>query len=385
MQILKPITTAVGVAVALGMAPVSLSQAQDTASSDRPANNPWGIRAPVSRTADATADSALVREAIAGNLLEIRLGELAKDRAEDSAVEDFAEKMVEDHGSMQRKWVVLARTSRLPAESELGPAEEATVRRLESLSGGEFDRAYMTNMVQNHERDVAMLQRAQQSAQSSQVRQLAANGLPTVQEHLATARELGRRIGVSTVAALPPSRTPTRFDTLRTTAEDRTKPRRDRDARANLSSEDGYFVREVLQDHVMEIRMAERARREARTERMRDFAEELAKEFEKWQERWETVASRNGVEWKGNIGRLHRQKVDALEKADDNDFDRVYAAIVIENLESIVPYFQKEGKAVRSAAVRRLVEDELPVIRDYLARARRLQQQESARADASKD
>jgi putative membrane protein len=368
MQILKPITTAVGVAVALGMAPVSLSQAQDTASSQRPA-----------------ADSAFIREAIAGNLLEIRLGELAKDRAEDSAVKDFAEKMVEDHSSMQRQWVVLARVSRLPVESKLGSAEEATLQRLESLSGAEFDRAYMTSMIQNHERDVATLQRVQQSAQSSQVRQLAGYGLPPVQEHLATARELGRRIGVSTVAALPPSRTPTRSDTVRTTSEDRTKPRRDGDTRGNLSSEDGYFVREVLQDHVMEIRMAERARREARSEGMRDFAEELAKDFKDWQERWETVASRNGLEWKGNLGRLHRQKVDALEKADDNDFDRVYAAIVIENLESIVPYFQKEGKAVRSAAVRRLVEDELPVIRDYLARARRLQQQESARGDGSND
>lgn len=54
-----------------------------------------------------------------------------------------------------------------------------------------------------------------------------------------------------------------------------------------------------------------------------------------------------------------------------------------ENLASVVPYFLKEGQAVRSAAVRRLVDDELSVIREHLARARRLQEQASTRAGAS--
>lgn len=385
MQIRKRI--AVGVAVALAVAPLSLSQAQDTASNPRV----FGDRGDTNASRELAADTAFIREAIAGNLLEVRLGDVARDRADEDAVEEFAQEMVEDHGSMQRQWAELARAGGVQVEARLTPVQEATVQRLGSFSGDEFDRAYMTTMIQNHERDVATLQRAQQSARSSQVRELAARGLPAVQEHLAAARELGSRVGVSSVAALPPGKTPTRRDTARTAAEDRTERRRDgRDGddhrdMGSLSAEDRYFVREVLQDHVMEIRLAERARREAKTERTRDFAEDLAKDFEKWLDRWEGVAERHGIAWEDNLGPNHRQKLERLAKASDRQFDRVYAAIVAENLGSIVPYFQKEGKAVRSAPARRLVEDELPVIREHLARARRLQQQASARADDSND
>jgi hypothetical protein len=38
----------------------------------------------------------------------------------------------------------------------------------------------------------------------------------------------------------------------------------------------------------------------------------------------------------------------------------------------VVPYFQKEGQAVGAADVRRLVDDELPMIRENLAKAERL-------------
>jgi hypothetical protein len=52
----------------------------------------------------------------------------------------------------------------------------------------------------------------------------------------------------------------------------------------------------------------------------------------------------------------------------------------------VVPYFEKEGHAVQSDAVRRLVKDELPVIREDLNQARRLEGQSQANAQAnSKD
>ncbi len=391
MQIRKPSAAAVGVAVALAVAPLSLSQAQDTAS------NPWGVKPPVfgdradtNASRELAADTTIIRDAIQGNLLEVRLGDMARDRADEDAVEEFAQEMVEDHGSMQRQWTELARESGLTVEARLTPVQEATVQRLGSFSGDEFDRAYMTTMIQSHERDVATLQRVQQSARSTEVRELAAAGLPAVQEHLAAARELGNRVGVSSVAALPPEKTRTRRDTARATSEDRTDRRRDgnrddhRDL-GNLSAEDRFFVREVLQDHVMEIRLAERARRQGNSEKTRDFAEKLSKDFEKWLDRWEGVAERHGLVWEDNLGPNHQQKLERLAKSRDRQFDRTYAAIVAENLGSIVPYFQKEGKAVRSAAVRRVVEDELPVIREHLARARQLQQQASARANASED
>jgi hypothetical protein len=45
---------------------------------------------------------------------------------------------------------------------------------------------------------------------------------------------------------------------------------------------------------------------------------------------------------------------------------------VIENLQSIVPYFENEGRSARSSEVRNLVKDELPSLQEHLELAKRI-------------
>ena len=86
------------------------------------------------------------------------------------------------------------------------------------------------------------------------------------------------------------------------------------------------------------------------------------------------------------MGDLHRQKVERLQKASKAQFDRVYVRTVIENLESMVPYFQKEGRAARSPQVRNLVEEELPTLQQNLAMAKRIGEQVHAdKTDPDRD
>jgi hypothetical protein len=60
-------------------------------------------------------------------------------------------------------------------------------------------------------------------------------------------------------------------------------------------------------------------------------------------------------------------------EAAKSEVDHTYASIVEEHLASVVPYFQKEGQAVGAGDVRRLVNEELPMIRENLSRAERLE------------
>jgi hypothetical protein len=48
---------------------------------------------------------------------------------------------------------------------------------------------------------------------------------------------------------------------------------------------------------------------------------------------------------------------------------------VVENLGSMVPYMQKEGRAASSADIRSAVNDELPNVREKLSTAQRLDRQ----------
>lgn len=391
MSKVMPITGALAAAM-LAAAPSTFAQ---VTSSQDSAASPWPtVRYPSSDTGTsaALADTAYIRQAIRGNLLEVGVGRLAESRAADSTVKQFAQRMVSEHNSMNGQWATLARTKGMSVGlTDFRAAEDPSLERLEDLKGAEFDQAYMAEMIRRHEQDLAAFQRMGTSARLPEVRQLANTGVSTIQEHLSLARQVGSRVGVSTTASRTGGVTvpaPTSSDTNRhrTAADRATRDERDRDDRNDrgaLRAEDRAFLQNVLANHLMHIRLAERAKRQGRSEETRRLAERIEKDYKEWQERWQDVAERYDIKAPSRLGTLHGQKVERLERASKQNFDRTYAAIVVENLESVVPYFRKEGQAVRPAAARRLVDEQLPVIQEYLARARRLQGPANARAGAS--
>ncbi len=322
-----------------------------------------------SRTTSAVVDSASIRQAVRGNYLEVALGRLAESRAEDASVKEFARRMISDHNSMNQQWTSLANKNGMAVLLDFGPEGKQTIDRFEDLSGTRFDQAYMAEMMRDHEESLFMFQRLARSAGSAEVRQLASAGLPTIEEHLALARQVGSRVGVSSTAGraggVPPAPTPS--------DSDRTRRRIEPDDRGTLSEVDRAFVQNVLQDHLMHVQLAELARREAKRDETRRLAENMENEFEGWQQRWADIAQRYQVKPPKHLGPDHQKKVERLQDASKGRVDRTYTEIVAEHLESVVPYFEKEGQAVRSAAVRGLVNEELPVIRQIVAGVRGIQ------------
>jgi len=337
-----------------------------------------GAVAQVTASQDSSAvvvDTAYIRQAIRSNFVEVALGRVAESRAEDSSVKEFARRMVSDHNSMNQQWTSLARKNRMAYTVDFGPDGKQTIDRLEDLSGTRFDQAYMTEMIRHHEEDLFTFQRLARWAGSAEVRQLASGGVPTLQEHLALAQQVGSRVGVSSTAGraggVPPGPAPSDSNRgRRTTAGDDS---------GTLNAEDRAFVQNVLQDHLMHIQLAQRAQRDVKSDDTRQLAGHMEDEFEQWQRRWENVAARYGVKPPSHLGPDHRKKVERLEEASKGNVDRTYTEIVADHLESVVPYFEKEGQAVRSGAVRALVNEELPVIRQIVAGVRGLQGETGSR------
>ena len=371
-----PVTTAFAAAL---LAAASSAFAQVT-TSPKPSNSPWEtVGRDPSTPGTAVSDTGYIRQALRGNSLEVGLGRVAESRAENSEVKSFAERMVEDHNSMNREWSDLARRNRIAVlPVDFGPNGQQTIERLEDLSGTAFDQAYMNEMLRMHELDLAAFQRMASSASSPEVRQLASSGVSTIQQHLTLARQVGSRVGVSTTAGRPggvyvPRPYPSDTITARTpdrTNRDERDDRNARDDRGGLRAKDRGFIQEVLQDHMMHIRLAERAQREAKNDDVRRLANRLEKDFKEWEKRWENLADRYDIKEPNNLGHLHKDKVEKLERASGRNVDRVYTEILSDHLASMVPYFQKEGQQVQSGAARRLAQEELPVIRAYLSAAR---------------
>ncbi len=358
------------VAATLMAAPVIALHAQITRT-DSTGPRTWGkkpLPTPQARS-EAVNDTAFIRQALTGNVLEVRLGRLAQSKANNAAVKQFAERMVTDHTMMQNQWAALASRNGLPTGVALDPAQEQAARQLEQLSSAAFDQAYMREMLQDHQKDLAAFQREGTSADAPEVRQLATTGVTTIQQHLSLAQQVGGQIGLNPNVAVNPRPAP----------GGKVVPRRDQDVREDLKE----FVHEAADNHLMQVQLGQLAQRRARNSEVKKLAERMVDDFTKWQDRWTDLAKKNGMAFEPALGPMHRGKVDRVEKASDAGFDRTYLATVIENLQGVVSDFQNEGRKARSPQVRNLVDDELHVVQQHLAAARRQQEKINTRAQAS--
>jgi putative membrane protein len=144
-----------------------------------------------------TSDNQFVTKAAQGGLAEVKLGELAKDKGASQSVKDFGDRMVTDHSAANNELKSLAGNKGVNVPEELTAKDQATYDRLSKLSGDQFDRAYMTTMVKDHQADVAEFRRASQTLSDSDLKAFAAKTLPTLESHLQMARTTERQLGTA--------------------------------------------------------------------------------------------------------------------------------------------------------------------------------------------
>jgi putative membrane protein len=341
---------------------------------------------------DVKADSQFIRNVASTNLLEIQLGKLAQKKATNSAVKDFAQRMVVDHTQLELQWVNTVSQNGMIFQPGITAAQQQEATQLQAVSGPEFDRAYMSSMIQGHQTAVSALQSGSQAAHSSVVRALATSALTTVQQHLSMASQVGSQVGATSVATattnptVPPTNPngPTTNPTLPTTnptgptttptvptttpTVPTTNPAGQATTNGQVATpadlkEDSKFIFDQVQANLMEVRLGQMAENRAKTPAVKRLAERLVADHGRMQNEWLDMTSRNGAPIKPSMGKLHWQKVNRLRDASSKEFDRVYLSLVAENNQAVMNYLLKEGRAAHSAQVRSLVESDIPTWR----------------------
>jgi putative membrane protein len=138
----------------------------------------------------SAADKTFVKKAAEGGLAEVELGKLATEKASNDQVKKFGQRMVDDHGKANDQLKDVAAQKHVDLPTEPNAKDKATKARLEKLSGEEFDRAYMRDMVKDHKADVAEFARESQSSKDLAVKNFARQTLPTLRNHLKEAEKL---------------------------------------------------------------------------------------------------------------------------------------------------------------------------------------------------
>jgi putative membrane protein len=125
---------------------------------------------------------------------EVELGHLAELKGSSEDVKKFARRMVEDHSKANDRLKELATAKGITLPEGLNARQEATRDRLMKLSGEEFDEAYVTDMVQDHEKDVATFRIEKHLGHDPKVKNFAIETLPTVRDHLKAAQSIEPKV-----------------------------------------------------------------------------------------------------------------------------------------------------------------------------------------------
>jgi putative membrane protein len=146
-------------------------------------------------------DTSFVPEAIQDGMAEVKLGQLAAEKAASPEVKQFGQKMVEDHSAANKKLMALAEKHQIQKAGTKGtppleptPEAQAIERKLAQTSGKDFDRAYMRQMVTDHEKAVAAFKAEAKEGKSAEVKGLAEELLPKLEDHLRMARALAEQV-----------------------------------------------------------------------------------------------------------------------------------------------------------------------------------------------
>lgn len=147
--------------------------------------------------ASPSPDADFYKKAAEGGMAEVDMGKVAQSKATNPSVKDFGAMMVSDHSAANDKLKALAasKSTNLPSSPSMG--QTATKKRLQMMSGESFDKAYIKDMIKDHQEDIKEFKQEANSGKDPDARAFAAATLPTLQTHLDKITQIAAAAGVS--------------------------------------------------------------------------------------------------------------------------------------------------------------------------------------------
>jgi len=145
----------------------------------------------------SSPDMAFAKEAAIGGMAEVDLGNLAQQKASSADVKQFGQRMATDHAKANDELKQWASSKSVTLPAEIDAKHKATHDRLAKLSGDAFDKAYMHDMVMDHQHDVAAFRKESTSGKDADLKAWAGKTLPTLEDHLKLAQQTDKAVGTS--------------------------------------------------------------------------------------------------------------------------------------------------------------------------------------------
>jgi len=176
-------------------------QKNETAKSDTATTSTWtiGTSAATSTTGTSAAslsdaDKDFMAKVAQGGIAEVNAAQLAFAKASANDVKAFGNRMINDHGKANDELKQLATNKGVTLPTETDTDQKKAFDALATKTGKAFDKAYMTDMVKDHETVVAAFEKESTDAQDPDLKSWVTKTLPTIQDHLKMAKQINSKL-----------------------------------------------------------------------------------------------------------------------------------------------------------------------------------------------
>jgi putative membrane protein len=139
-------------------------------------------------------DRAFIRDAAKANQDEIDLGRLAQQKSSNPQVKSYGQTLVNDHTKGLKELENVAAKKGVSVEPSPGATARSEYQLLEGMSGAMFDRSFVSQMEQDHEKAISMFEQALKDTQDPDLRNYINSTLPVLRKHLTEARDIERNL-----------------------------------------------------------------------------------------------------------------------------------------------------------------------------------------------
>ena len=124
------------------------------------------------------------------DMAEIAAGKVAAEKASNPEVKKYGQHMVDEHSKMLEEGNKLAQAKGMKPPAAPEKKQQTALKKLQGLSGEDFDRQYVQQMVKDHRDALKLAEKAAKDAKDPDPKAHAQKGAPHIKEHLAEAQKL---------------------------------------------------------------------------------------------------------------------------------------------------------------------------------------------------
>lgn len=139
-------------------------------------------------------DANFAREAAIGGMFEVEMGKIAANNAQDNEVKQFGTRMAGDHGKANNQLQTIASQKGLNLPQQLDAKHKRQLEQLSRMQGDAFDRAYMRDMVRDHDADMKVFQKEAQTGADPDIKNFAQSTLAVIQQHDQMAHQIDQSL-----------------------------------------------------------------------------------------------------------------------------------------------------------------------------------------------